>query len=229
VNDYRKYGLLRCLAGATLSSIGICWMLTSDDGRSDGGQTKYLQSPDDWRQYDPDLFDILCQAVIEMEERKVRRAEDARLVPGATFYSDFVPDEASGRVGFFAGALERLAQCQLFFLDPDNGIEVPSVPFGARHSSKYVYWRELAAAYAEGHSLIVYQHYPRLQRSTFHTLIAGEVGRRFSRASLHALKASSVVYFLIERPEHTRDFRKALETVKANWRNQIVAEQLLAA
>jgi len=38
VNDYRKYGLIRALTGqGTLNSM-ICWMLTEDDDRADGGK-----------------------------------------------------------------------------------------------------------------------------------------------------------------------------------------------
>ncbi len=34
VNNYRKYGLLRRLAGDGEVSIGICWMLTPNDHQS---------------------------------------------------------------------------------------------------------------------------------------------------------------------------------------------------
>jgi hypothetical protein len=36
VNDYLKYGLLRCFAEAGWR-VGVCWMLTPDDGGRDGG------------------------------------------------------------------------------------------------------------------------------------------------------------------------------------------------
>ena len=42
INDYRKYGLLRSLTRDTGLHLGVCWMLTSDDERSDGEKVGYL-------------------------------------------------------------------------------------------------------------------------------------------------------------------------------------------
>ena len=39
VNDYRKYVLLRLLAKSGEFKIGVCWMLTPADDRTDGKQT----------------------------------------------------------------------------------------------------------------------------------------------------------------------------------------------
>lgn len=32
INDYRKYALLRTLSADGVNRIGVCWMLTPDDG-----------------------------------------------------------------------------------------------------------------------------------------------------------------------------------------------------
>jgi hypothetical protein len=45
VNDYRKYGLLRALSSVTGLPVGVCWLLTMDDGRSDGEFRRYLEEP----------------------------------------------------------------------------------------------------------------------------------------------------------------------------------------
>ncbi|MDO8501594.1 MAG: hypothetical protein Q7S20_07100 [Gemmatimonadaceae bacterium] len=42
VNDYRKYGLLRILQQASGLRLGVCWMLTPDDTRTDGKFVAYL-------------------------------------------------------------------------------------------------------------------------------------------------------------------------------------------
>ena len=36
INDYRKYGLLRIVAGPGKMSLLVAWMLTPDDGKTDG-------------------------------------------------------------------------------------------------------------------------------------------------------------------------------------------------
>jgi len=228
VNDYRKYGLLRCLATGGSLSIGVCWMLTLDDGRTDGGLTSYLNAPQEWRAHDPGLYDHLKHDVVESMQRNVHRAEIPGLIPGAVFCSGLVPAAKPGRVGYFTDVLQTLDACQLLFFDPDNGIEVRSVPFGSRESPKYVYWRELIAAYSEGHSLLVYQHYPHQNRLAFHQRMAGEIARRMPLSTAFALKTPSVVYFLIVRPEHLDLVHEGLGVLNRTWRGQIAAEQLSA-
>lgn len=49
VNDYQKYELLRTLANNGQYKIGVCWMLTADDGQTDGKFTDFLNKPDVWR------------------------------------------------------------------------------------------------------------------------------------------------------------------------------------
>ena len=42
INDYRKYGLLRLIAKKTGLKIGICWMLTPDDGLNREIETEFF-------------------------------------------------------------------------------------------------------------------------------------------------------------------------------------------
>lgn len=226
VNDYRKYGLLRCLASGGPLSIGVCWMLTPDDGRADGGLISYLGAPDEWRGYDPGLFDHLRRDVVDRNRRDIACVEAGALIPGASFCSGVVPQGKPARVGYFADVLQSLAPCQLLFFDPDNGVEVHSVAFGSRASPKYIYWRELTAAFSEGHSLLVYQHYPRQTRPRFHQHMAAEITRRMPGASLSALKTPSVVYFLVAWPEHLQALQRGLALVSGTWQSQIVVEEL---
>jgi hypothetical protein len=229
INDYRKYGILRSFALVGPLSIGICWMLTPDDGRGDGSKTAYLQNPVRWRQYDPPLFDQLVNDVLTRRQRDVTCAERSQLVPGATYHGITIPDDKQARSAILAEALERLFTCELVFFDPDNGIEVASVACGAKNSSKYVYWQELTAAYAEGHSLLVYQHYPREKRSVFHDRIGREMSRKLPGATLYALTTSHVVFFLAVRPAHLAQVRQALVRIDAKWGGQVGQELLLSA
>ena len=45
INDYQKYGLLRTISRDTGLRLAVCWMLTPDDGRSDGKKTGYVDRP----------------------------------------------------------------------------------------------------------------------------------------------------------------------------------------
>ena len=65
-------------------------------------------------------------------------------------------------------ALEQLKGCNLIFVDPDNGLIVPSAD-GTRKSNKYVLPFELADYYRSGSSVIYYQHKARRPDSFYVT------------------------------------------------------------
>lgn len=58
-------------------------------------------------------------------------------------------------------ALEASRASDIVFLDPDNGLEVPSAPPTSARASKYVYLDEVAAIAARGQSVLIYQHHNR--------------------------------------------------------------------
>jgi hypothetical protein len=79
INDYCKYGLLRCLEGVGMLPIGICWMLTDWDGSQNGNKTKYLDKVIKWQHYDPMLFDCLYYDVRVSEKYAVKQVENNRM------------------------------------------------------------------------------------------------------------------------------------------------------
>ena len=111
VNDYRKYGLLRLLAGQAGLSVAVCWMLTPDDGRNDGRFTEYLQQPERWRAYDPALFDTLREMVARREVAR-QEEQDTDLVDLAGEAEIGAVDRIFTRVG----ASDNLARGQSTFL-----------------------------------------------------------------------------------------------------------------
>jgi len=229
INDYRKYGALRCLAASGSFSIGVCWMLTPSDGRTDGSLTQYLSVPAKWRYRDAPLFDLLRQSVFMEGQRDVGLAAKLHLIPGAVYFDREVPEGRTSRVGYMSGCLEALSTSEVLFFDPDNGIEVSSSPYGSKASPKYVYWRELVAAFQEGHSLLVYQHYPRQERQAFHRRMSGQFGTRFRPAGLFALCTSSVVYFLVAQPGHLERLREAVASINDRWVAEVSSLDLLDA
>jgi hypothetical protein len=62
-------------------------------------------------------------------------------------------------VGDFAEFTSMSKDCDLIFFDPDNGLEVKSKPKDRKNSCKYS--DELARAYANNKSVLVYQHFRR--------------------------------------------------------------------
>ena len=223
VNDYRKYGLLRTLSSVTRLPVGVCWLLTVPDSRSDGEFRRYLEQPDRWRHYDPELYEGLRRLLDPGIARSVQHARTWELIPGATFYEELLRDDVRSRRQYFEGAWTTLKACPIVFLDPDNGIEVPSKRIGARDSCKYLYWAEIEGAYAAGHSLVIYQHFARVERKAYTAAIANELAERLHPPLVYSFRTSNVVFFVATQPEHAVVFAGAHTHIHDRWGNQIRA------
>ena len=108
----------------------------------------------------------------------------------------------------------------LLFFDPDNGLEVPSVPRGRRGSSKYLYWPEVASAFEAGHSLIIYQHFPRVRREAFTERLAGEACRRSGARGAIACRTNRVLFLLLPQRAHAKSLQRGIATLAERWSTQ---------
>src|SRR4051812_35214685 len=105
VNDYLKYSLLRAVASHLPGRLVVCWMLTPDDGRSDGNLTRYLTQPDRFRDIDPPLFDQL-RVAIEKGRRDVKIVECEGLIGNASYLSSVLEDSRESRTAYFRDLAE---------------------------------------------------------------------------------------------------------------------------
>jgi hypothetical protein len=221
VNDYQKYGLLRLLANNGQNKIGVCWMLTADDDRTDGKFISYLDKPQIWRQYDPPLFDLLNKWVASNGSRNVDLAQSTNILPGAKFHNELLTDFLDHRTGYFRRMQESLADCDLIFYDPDNGIEVKSTAKGRRNSAKYAYWDEIGGTFQSGQSLLLYQHFRREERKSFIHLLVAEFQTRLKPFKIYWLRTSQVVYFLCVQEKHADAFAARVAVVAEQWGGRI--------
>ncbi|MGB6664771.1 MAG: hypothetical protein WBD78_15745 [Methylocella sp.] len=126
INDYRKYALLRRLQAGNALRIGVCWMLTRNNGRSDGSMTSYLKKSC-YERHDPKLYNLLSTVMATPDHGPLKLIERSGIIAGATYYNAIVPDRcADNRVAWFDKALAKLSSTDLIFFDPDNGLDVPS-------------------------------------------------------------------------------------------------------
>jgi hypothetical protein len=186
INDYLKYGLLRCFAASGFR-VGVCWMLTPDDGRPDGRKIEHLSDPTRWKVYDAELFDTLSATVRGVNGRHVHHVENGSILSQARFFGRLVSDGVQDRALWFKNAMEILDECDLLFFDPDNGIEIPSKPCGRKNSSKYVYWKELETAWNQEASLLVFQHFTRVNREKYIARLMKETAERTPGATIFPL------------------------------------------
>lgn len=207
VNDFAKYQLLR-LAEAHFTRVLVAWMLTGHDGRRDGGQIGYLTNPDNGAA-DPELFEALV-GLIAAETRSVAAVEASRALPGCEFHSTPMPRTSEERAGYFQTLAELADPHTLVFLDPDNGFEVRSAPMGSRSAERYLYWSELALLREIGSSVLVYQHFPRVQRLPYLTGLLARLRAEMGPEYVSFAAYTSRVGFLFSlRAEH-EGLRKAV-------------------
>ncbi len=223
VNDYMKYGLLRALQGHGTGRLFVAWMFTPDDGSGDGRSRSYLGQPDRWRHYDPELYDGLLSLLKSAVSPEVSLIERSSLLTNAIYYSALVPDRLKDRDVWRRGLFEASRDVDLAFVDPDNGIEVPSKPVGRKGSSKYVTWRELQHLWDAGCSLLIYQHFGREKREDFTRRFVAEVRRRTGASFTEAFCTPHVLFLLAAQDRHARRFAQEIPLLSDRWHGQIVA------
>lgn len=221
MNDYRKYGLLRLLSGQGDITTAVCWMLTPDDGRTDGSLTEYLRQPGKWRHFDPSLFEHLRELVLHQDVRDVRGVETVGILPSCRFAPGLLPDDAEGRVAYFETFTYVTEGCDLIFFDPDNGIEVKSKRYGLKDSSKYLYWHEIEESFAGGHSLLIYQHFPHVKRGPFIETKTRDLAEKTGAREVFSFRTPHVLFLLAVQEDRREFFRARSLGVTDMWGSQI--------
>ncbi len=196
-------------------------MRTKNDQRRDGEFRRYLKNPSRWRSYDPELFDAITRLLANGVDRSVLHAEAWGILPKTTYHHRFLYDDAAGRHAYFEEASKRLQNCPLIFFDPDNGLEVVSAGYGSRGSSKFLYWREVESTFSRGHSLIIYQHFPRKARDQFIDDMTKRLRKKLNAPLVDSFRTSHVVFFLVAQPKHVKYFETAHKFIQSNWAGQI--------
>ncbi len=219
-HDFFKYRLLSRLGSAGFR-VGHFWMLTPADGRSDGNHdiphrdTVYLQ-PDEAR-----LLEFL-QTHRKDRDHGFKQFQTSGLLPGVTFFDDTMP----ARGGPERNAL--IQRCSSFFsnedvisFDPDNGLEVPTVPYNRLRSDKYVYVNELKFFVDSGKSLMIYQHKPMHQK-----LNKVEDSKRrllekfFPQQNIFFINHTRVFFIFVIQPHHNAINIKLFESLVAETTNK---------
>lgn len=229
INDYRKYGLLRSILGASQLRLLVAWMLTPDDGSTDGRFVSYLKQPGKWSSHDRVLFKKINDLLENEQERRVSLIEDTGLLPKAEYFSDDVPDSASARSSWFRSLTEQAQGSDLIFIDPDNGLEVESKPYGRKNSSKFIYWREVEALWLSGKSLLIYQHFIRENRFNFVQRMLQALRSATPGSFVEAFSTPYVVFLMALQPEHQRLHEAIVSSVQESWEGQIQHWELTLA
>jgi hypothetical protein len=226
IGDFIKLAILRCLAPGR--RVGVAWWLFLDNTRNgDGRHTKYLSRPSEWRHYDPELFDKLAD-IISNGKRDVQSLEASGILSSALFASDAIPTDgppglrSAQRARWFEDVRIRLIDCNLLFIDPDNGLEPDGYKPDTAKAGKSVTLTELSALQAPGRCIIVYHHQSRRagghsEEILHYTKRLRGVG--FKRVdALRAKPYSPRAFFVLDA---SRDIRERAETLATRWKGLI--------
>ena len=227
IGDFGKLGLLRQLSRTGLS-IGVNWYLTPDETHNgDGRHIGYLKN-DTFRICDVQLWSALGE-IVDSGNREVSTLERSDILR-ATFYSrmlDFTGTDKTERQmlrwEWHNLAMEKLRACNIVFVDPDNGLIVPSAD-GTPKSNKFILPFELAEYYRAGASVIYYQHKARRPDDFYieqNNRLLNSGG--FPGAKGIGLKfrtTSQRYYFLLFQPSHADTIVRCIERmISTPWKN----------
>ncbi len=202
-HDFFKYRLLLRLGGTGLP-IGHFWMLTPPDSGGDGNHdipdrdTLNLQ-PDEVR-----LFEFLRAHRVN-RDHGFREFQSSGLLPDVKFFDEELPTcGGAERETLIGRCLSYFSDRDVIFFDPDNGLEVTTVPYHQSGSEKYVFLTELRLFFDHGKSLIIYQHRP--QRQNFEQVIDSKMAileKYFPKKNIFfAYHTKDVFSIFITQPHH---------------------------
>lgn len=214
IGDYVKFAILRTLAFDR--NLGVVWWLFPDEHHNeDGGHREYLERPNEWRKFDPDLFDGLLD-VEKRKERNVHAIEEATILPNTVFVPDPVPCDMipfslrpMARKNWLDKVKTKLKDCSLVFLDPDNGIASENLRPTQRRAGKSVTAEEIRVLQEGDRTTVVYHHQSRFKGG--HSSEKDELTKRLTREGLRvsgALRASpwsARLFFIINGSKELHD------------------------
>ena len=218
IGDYGKYGLLRAVTAYGFQ-LAVNWYRVIPRCRSqqdDGKYISYLQRPEEYRHYDPELFD--CLAGLVKQERSIKRLELSGLFKAQFFGEPLTEVE---RHAWHERALHETADADIVFLDPDNGLETAKMHRYQSATDKHTAWKEVKDYYHRGQSVILYQHRPQMTKKE--TCIRGvlEFQNSFLKAD-HTLlleypRYTNRYYFIFAHGVHRAGLETVYHCVAQTW------------
>jgi hypothetical protein len=226
IGDFVKLALLRALSPG--HRLGVIWYLVPDESHNgDGRHVGYLGKKE-WRRLDPEVFDSLAR-IVESGGRAVAALEGAGLLRRCQFVSDPLPlpkayaERVIARAEWLDGAVAKIRDCNLVFLDPDNGLQPEKFRPASAKAIKSASFADLGRFRRPGRTLVVYHHHTR--RKGGH---AAEIRHNADRLRMHgfdrvdALSAnrySPRTFFLLNA---TDDIREKAAAFAREWSDQRV-------
>ncbi len=241
VGDFGKYGLLRALClpkggrGPALR-LGVVWYLTPDESHnSDGRHIGYLEpTPKNakaFRVCDPSLYDTLAE-IVRGGARNVSAIRQRRVLPDDTVFYERLLDlgrqtldpkrvsRIQARQQWVHGAVQATEDCDVVFVDPDNGIGT-TAQASSRFGAKYVLLEELIPYLERGQTLVIYHHLNRsatadMQIRLLGTELRDVLGSYGHFAAMRFRRGSARVFFIVAQNKHDTTLQRRLARMLAS-------------
>ncbi|MGE0406582.1 MAG: hypothetical protein AB7O65_09795 [Candidatus Korobacteraceae bacterium] len=227
IGDFGKFALLNVVAGAPLRS-GVIWYRNDRPEINEDGNKIHYSS---LRHLDPAVYDHLKS--VRSNDRTIAGLEKSGVLPAnkccfgnpvpcarsACLSSSTRQQQCKERSEWFSKALNVVAEADVVYLDPDNGLAPPRCGKASARSVKYVYRDEIEQLLDRKQSVILYQHLPMVsidglmtrQRNllTFNG-ITSAWALSFHRISVR------LYYFFAATKEHATVLRRRLDSFLAS-------------
>ena len=215
--DYLKYSLIRHLTDNGTLSGAVCWMLTPNTGPPIPSKTSYLLDTHQWRGYDPSIFDYLELQLVRRRIRNVETMEVGGPISYCRFFPEVLRDNRTRREEYLQRFLDFATDCQFVFFDPDTGIQISTVQYGAKHSSRYIYWSEIERVFDRGHSILIFQKIPREPRETYVDRRIRELQQHLSIDNVFGFHDSTTAFLLAAQPDQFAHFDDMCTDIEWAW------------
>ena len=233
IGDFGKYGMLRFVLSKSDLRLGVNWYLVQDENHTNDGKfIEYLNPSNSQARKlavcDQQLYRML-KDLVRTGNRTVQATQQSGILPTSTVYFDRELPYVQGpleyhrqkRSEWFEQSLAALKDCDVLFLDPDNGLEVSSSPLGSSKAVKYALYGEVVDYYKNGYNVIIYNHRDRSEEQEYRkrfTKIKDMLGEDISIPVLEFKRSSVRHYAFILQKRDEAFFKDSVDRfVKTTW------------
>jgi hypothetical protein len=203
--------------------------ITTNDGKHINYTSSGSGMRDVFRSCDPELYDDLVGLLADGVRRVARLQALGSLPESARHFVAPLDFRGTGRwvrpglrFSWLKDALDETRDCDLVFIDPDNGLETASVGrYGAR-GPKYAYLDDLELFVRREQSLVIYQHMNRTASASVQArLRVAQIQDRLGVACLPPLRfrrGSGRLYLIVPAARHRELLRSRMtQLLESPW------------
>ena len=139
------------------NSLGVHWCLVPDENTKNDGERELTEKE---ISINPELYEVLVKSR-SLNNRNVYNIEayfKKHIRHGVKYFTELHTQDCN-EIEYEEKAVKQLADQNIIFFDPDNGIEVSSMTKANKY--KYISYHLLQRFWNLGKSLIIYQHNDR--------------------------------------------------------------------